>query len=439
MINDCLGGCIGFLGAVMCLRHLIISLKAGLIAVAGLCCLVNPARAEYRLQGGDVLEISVFGVPELRQRASVQLDGRITFPVIGAFLVEGVELSEVQSKIQSAAASKIFRIRTPDGRELSRMFERDEVAATIVEYRPVFISGDVTRPGEQAFRPHMTVRQALASAGGFSALARANATSFDAANLRSEYITVWLNLAREHVRVWRIKTDLGENIELDQKAIPPAPVSDVVSSQIVNLEIEYRAASSADHERAKDFLRQSIEQASKQALVLAEQRQSEDEGVQADAQELQKAKAAYGNGTLPSHRVAEFRRAVLFSSTRQLQTTNQLILVQKSRAELARELEKIDDQRRIRLLAELQDATVKLAGERAKLRGVEEKLQLAGLRPPRTSDSANKADITVFRTGISGKERHTVEADSELQPGDVIEVALRPEGVDIAAQVDTGR
>src|SRR4029453_6291870 len=439
MINDCLGGCIGFLGAVMCLRHLIISLKAGLIAVAGLCCLVNPARAEYRLQGGDVLEISVFGVPELRQRASVQLDGRITFPVIGAFLVEGVELSEVQSKIQSAAASKIFRIRTPDGRERSRMFERDEVAATIVEYRPVFISGDVTRPGEQAFRPHMTVRQALASAGGFSALARANATSFDAANLRSEYFTVWLNLAREHVRVWRIKTDLGENIELDQKAIPPAPVSDVVSSQILNLEIGVRAASSADHERAKDFLRQSIEQASKQALVLAEQRQSEDEGVQADAQELQKAKTAYGNGTLPSHRVAEFRRAVLFSSTRQLQTTNQLILVQKSRAELARELEKIDDQRRIRLLAELQDATVKLAGERAKLRGVEEKLQLAGLRPPRTSDGANKADITVFRTGISGKERHTVEADSELQPGDVIEVALRPEGVDIAAQVDTGR
>src|SRR4030095_11554494 len=104
-----------------------------------------------------------------------------------------------------------------------------------------------------------------------------------------------------------------------------------------------------------------------------------------------------------------------------LQTTNQLILVQKSRAELARELEKIDDQRRIRLLAELQDATVKLAGERAKLRGVEEKLQLAGLRPPRTSDSANKADITVFRTGISGKERHNVEADSELQPGGVLE------------------
>ena len=172
---------------MICVRRSTVSLKTGLLVVA-LCGPLNPARAEYRLQGGDVVEISVSGVPDLRQRAPVQLDGSITFPVIGTFMVEGVEFSRSETKIQSAVASKIFRIRTPDGRELSRMFDRDEVAATIVEYRPVFITGDVTRAGEQAFRPRMTVRQALASAGGFSAIARANATSFDAANLRSEYI-----------------------------------------------------------------------------------------------------------------------------------------------------------------------------------------------------------------------------------------------------------
>jgi polysaccharide export outer membrane protein len=108
--------------------------------------------------------------------------------------------------------------------------------------------------------------------------------------------------------------------------------------------------------------------------------------------------------------------------------------VKRSRAEFTRDLEKIDDQRRLGLLEELQNATVKLTGERAKLRSVEEKLQLAGLRPPRPSDGASKADITVFQSGINGKERHTADADTELQPGDVIEVALRPEGVDIAGQ-----
>jgi polysaccharide export outer membrane protein len=320
------------------------------------------------------------------------------------------------------------------------MFERDEVAAAIVEYRPVFITGDVTRPGEQAFRPRMTARQALAAAGGFSTLARANATSFDAANLRSEYITVWLNLAREHARIWRIKTELGEKIDFDQNAIPPAPVPDTTISQIVDLELEYRKAGALDDERQKDFLRRSIEQADKQILVLSEQKQNEDEGIQADAQDLQRAKTAFGNGTLPSFRVVEFRRAALYSSTRQLQTTNQLMQVKRSRAEFARELEKIDDQRRMRLLAELQDATVKLTSERAKLRSAEEKLQLAGLKPPRTTDGASKADITVFRSSVNGKERRlAADADTELLPGDVIEVALRPEGVDIAAHADAGR
>jgi polysaccharide biosynthesis/export protein len=414
---------------MMCPRPSTASLTTSLFAIA-LCCSLNPARAEYRLQGGDVVEISVAGVPELRQRAPVQIDGSITFPVVGTFMVEGSEFSEVRGKIQSAVVNKIFRIRTSDGRELSRMFERDEVAATIVEYRPVFITGDVTRPGEQPFRPRMTVRQALASAGGFSAMARANATSFDAANLRSEYVTVWLDLARQNVRAWRIRTELGENTELDQKAVPPAPVPDTVLSQIVNLETEYRKASSADHERQKDFLRRSIEKASKQVQVLTEQKQGEEEGVRLDEQDLQKARTAYGNGSLPSFRVAEFRRSVLYSATRQLQTTNQLMQLERFGAETARELEKIDDQRRMRLLAELQDASVKLAGERAKLQGVEEKLRLAGLKPPRSSDGdPGKADITVFRGGLNGKERRTADADTELQPGDVIEIALRPEGV----------
>jgi polysaccharide export outer membrane protein len=243
-----------------------------------------------------------------------------------------------------------------------------------------------------------------------------------------------LTLAREHVRVWRIKTELGETIDLDRKAIPPAPVSDATLSQIVNLEIEYRATRDSDHERSKDFLRRSMQQADEHIQTLSEQLQGEGEGLRADAQELQKARAAFGSGNLPSPRVAEARRAVLLSSTRQLQTTAQLMQVKRSRGELERELEKIDDQRRIRLLAELQDSAVKLAGERAKLQSAEEKLQLAGLPPPRALDAASKPDISVFRSSANGTTRLTLDADSELQPGDVVEVALRGEDADIAAR-----
>jgi polysaccharide export outer membrane protein len=49
-------------------------------------------------------------------------------------------------------------------------------------------------------------------------------------------------------------------------------------------------------------------------------------------------------------------------------------------------------------------------------------------------DAASKPDISVFRSSANGTTRLTLDADSELQPGDVVEVALRGEDADIAAR-----
>jgi polysaccharide export outer membrane protein len=393
--------------------------------VAALLWSIHPARAEYGLQAGDVVEISVAGIPELRQRVPVQLDGSMTLPLVGTLMVEGVPFSETRSKIQSAVASKVFRLRS-EGREVPRMFERDEVAATIVEYKPIFVTGEVTRPGEQAFRPRTTVRQALASAGGLLTQTRANATSSDASNLRSEYVTLSLSLVKEHAQVWRIKWEMGEEADFDRRAIPTTMIPDATIAQILNLEVEYRATQRSDHERAKSFLRRSILLADEQMVVLTELQQKEEQGVEADAQELVRAKDLLVRGTLTNARVTDARRAMLLSSTRHLQTTAQLMQVRKSRGEFARELEKIEDQRRIRLLAELQDATVKLAGESAKLRSTQEKLHLVGMGPP------SAIDLILFRRGTHGRERLVVDPDTELQPGDVIEVAMRSGRLDVA-------
>jgi len=390
---------------------------------------LNSARGEYHLQAGDVVEISVAGVPELRQRIPVQLDGTVTSSNFGTLSVEGAAISEVRSRIQSAVASKILRVRTAEGREWSRVIERDEVAAVVVEYKPIFVGGDVARPGEQPFRPGMIVRQALVSAGGASSAAR---PSFDLSSLRSEYVTEWLVLAREEARIWRIKTELGEKIEFNREVIPPAPISEAMVSRIVDLEREYRSTRVSDHERAKDYLRRAIRQADEQIEVLAEQLRKEEQGVQADTQELQRYKELYGQGALPSPRVADARRWLLLSSTRQLQTAAQLIQVKRARGEHGRELEKIDDQLRIRLLGELQEANVKAAGQRAKLQSVEEKLQVAGVKPPRAVDAGSMTDVTVFRRTGRATARLTVDADAELQPGDVVEVGLRSDRVEIA-------
>src|SRR5690606_6342358 len=49
--------------------------------------------AEYRLNFGDVLEFSVRGFPDLRQKAMVELDGEVSVPLAGRVRVIGMPLS----------------------------------------------------------------------------------------------------------------------------------------------------------------------------------------------------------------------------------------------------------------------------------------------------------------------------------------------------------
>jgi polysaccharide export outer membrane protein len=118
----------------------------------------------------------------------------------------------------------------------------------------------------------------------------------------------------------------------------------------------------------------------------------------------------------------------LLSSTRKLQITAQLMQMRKQQDDFARQLQRLDDQRRIKLLQELQDANVKLAETRAKVEGVREKLEYtAQVRSQLTRESNGSPQITVLRKGEKGWERTLANEETELQPGDVIEVALRYE------------
>ena len=67
---------------------------------------VTQAKAEYRVNIGDVLEVAVAGVPELRHRAAVQMDGNISLPLVGMLPVAGLPLPQIRAKIGAALAEQ---------------------------------------------------------------------------------------------------------------------------------------------------------------------------------------------------------------------------------------------------------------------------------------------------------------------------------------------
>jgi polysaccharide biosynthesis/export protein len=76
------------------------------VAVA-LAISTQAAKAEYRVNIRDVLEVAVAGVPELRHRATVQMDGNISLPLIGMLPVAGLPVPQIRAKIRAALASKV--------------------------------------------------------------------------------------------------------------------------------------------------------------------------------------------------------------------------------------------------------------------------------------------------------------------------------------------
>jgi len=396
------------------------------LLMLGFVCSLAPASAEYKIDVGDVIEIMVARVPELQRRVSVRSDGSISFPMLGTLLVAGLSPSEVEAQIKASLATRVFRQRMSDGRENAVTIEPDEVTAAVAQYRPIYVNGDVSKPGEQGFRPSMTVRQAVALSGGYDILRLRNESPvLLSADLRGEYESLWTEFAKERAQLSRLNTELGDNDTLDEKLLTDVPIPPTRKAEIVRVEAEHLRTELADYEREKTFLRHTIKQADEQIKVLSEQNTSEEKGVQADVEELQRINELFGKGSLPSPRVTDARRAVLLSSTRKLQTSAQLMQVKKQQDDIARQLERLDDLRRIKLLQDLQDARTRFAQLRAKLQSTGEKVLYTAAKSQLVRGNELKPEFTVIRKGKSGGDRITADYEFELEPGDVVEVSLR--------------
>lgn len=385
------------------------------------------SQSKYRLGIDDVLEISVAGIPELKQRVTVQPDGTISYPLLGTIQVAGLLPSEAAAGIRSGLAAKAFRQRSPDGRENVVIIDPDQVTAAVVEFKPVFVNGDVAKPGQQSYRPQMTVREAVALSGGYDMMRfRMDRNPFiESSDLRSAYETQWGEFVKEQIRAWRIRTELGQKSDLDKSALMNAPIRRSTIAEIVGLENEQLDARKTDYDREKAYLQQVVKQTEGHIKVTSAQLQKEEEGLKADNEDLQRVSELFSKGNIPITRVTDARRALLLSSTRKLQTASQLMQLEKQFNDYSRQLQRLDDQRKVDLLKELQEGSVRLNEVRAKLRSIDEKLQYTGtVKSQLTRGGGVKPEIVVVRKTENGRDRLGADEDFELQPGDVVEVSL---------------
>jgi polysaccharide export outer membrane protein len=400
------------------------------LAAAGPAGSAQELPGAYRLHVGDVIEITVVGVPSLGYRAAVQIDGTIMVPLIGTLEVGGVPWADVRGRIQSAFASRLLPSYSSDGQETLRVVEREAVAAAIVEYRSVWVSGDVARPGEQEFAPQMTVRQAVASAGGLrSMLTETGTSAYDAIRLGNDYATTWVRAAALAVRLWRLRTELGETAAFDPATMQMSPVGPETLPRLLAIEERIRNARKRDQAEETASLQRAAVLAEQHIAVLTERLEAETQNEQADQAEYARIEELLRKGRVTNNRLVGTRRLALFSATRKLETEVQVTRARRQLEVYHRDLARLARERQLSVLEEINRAEASLAEERVRLQAAERQLDLAGIAVPRADDAGQPPNLTVIRRAADGWDYIAASYEDDLYPGDVVEVRWGSRGL----------
>src|SRR5262249_30471649 len=146
----------------------------------------TPGHHGYKIGPLDVVEFSVFKVPELSRTAQVAETGTINLPLIGEVQAAGRTAQELERELTSKLGAKYL--------------QRPQVAILIKEYNSqrVTIEGAVKKPGVYPIRGKTTLLQVIATAEGLDSTVsdttvvvfrqidgKRSAAKFDVADIRN--------------------------------------------------------------------------------------------------------------------------------------------------------------------------------------------------------------------------------------------------------------
>ncbi len=134
---------------------LLVLLLAGCDPASGLAPLPPYAEGVYRLGPDDQVRVITYDADQLSDDFRVNDAGEIAMPLLGAVRAAGLTTQGLGDAITALLKKK-------------QLLNDPSVSVEVIGYRPVFVLGEVNKPGQYPYRPGMTVLSAVAVAGGFT-------------------------------------------------------------------------------------------------------------------------------------------------------------------------------------------------------------------------------------------------------------------------------
>ena len=124
----------------------------GAATPADLQAVAAAATAVPRFQGGEKIRITVYGEPTLSGDYEIDPNGVVSLPLAGTVRAVGLTQPEFEQEL-----AKKFK---------NEYLKNPKVTVTILQFRPIYIVGEIAKPGEFSYKPGLNILTAMALAGG---------------------------------------------------------------------------------------------------------------------------------------------------------------------------------------------------------------------------------------------------------------------------------
>lgn len=409
-----------------------VSLRRPVIALfACLAILVNalpPARAQstddYRLGILDKLNIRIAewqaAEGTFRDWSSVSGEytvgpnGAISLPFVGPVPAQGKTTEELAETIGDQLQQRLG------------LADRPSASVEIVEFRPVFLTGDVETPGKYAFLPGLTVLKAVSLAGGLRRGSDNSRAARDFIQAKGDYDVLIAERNRLLARKARLQAESTDKSKLttpeELKGNPRA--EELMANEAALMEARNRRHDlqlKALHD-LKDLLQSEIASLGKKSDTQEEQLALMEEQLKGIGNLADKGLVVNSRVLGLQQQIADLQGRLLDIDTTTLQakqdinkaTQDEIALENDRDAELAQTRQDTQDQ--------LKETALKLATNRELM--LEAVLQSASAAANSSADDEPVVAYTIVRQGPDGPKEIKADENTPVLPGDVIKTKL---------------
>ncbi len=347
----------------------------------------------------------------------------VSLPIIGTLSVGDLDGAGLAAEIAQQLKTKIGLVQAP------------EATIEILEQPPIYVVGDVNKPGEYKFRPGLTVLQSVAMSGGEFRPSDGSQSVADKTGYVGQLQAIGNAILRSKIKIIRLQAEMSGAKEM--RLEPEMRDDQGVASAIFEQEKIIYAARANDMDRQSKSYLELRDLLTSEIATIEKKIAGTDADIESIEKELTNVKSMVERGIALPTRQSDLERTLRSYHGNRLDLVTAIMRARQNIAETTRNLDGLYDKQRTEVAVEFQSEQASLDEQKLK-QETTQKLLLQALSGDPASQAGAGAVMLAFsitrQDGISVTE--IAASDSTvLLPGDVVRVLRKapPAPVDAAA------